>query len=179
MALPRYIPDYTVDDYRQWEGDWELWSGVPVAMSPSAKKNHQRLCARLHLLLSGLLESQGCSDCEVLFELDWVVSRDTVFRPDLVIVCDDTPSDFLEKTPVFIAEILSDSTRQRDLLYKRDSYAQLGVKYYLTIDPEDGAYTLLLNSEKGFQPADDMQIALHDECQFQLVLPPRNKDSDL
>ena len=168
MALPRYIPHYTVEDYRQWEGDWELWSGVPIAMSPSAKKSHQRACARLHIALSGLLESQGCSDCEVFFELDWVVSRDTVFRPDLVIVCHDTPSDFLEKTPVFIAEILSHSTRQKDLVYKRESYAELGVKYYLTIDPDDDTYALLLNSGSGYQPSDEREIVLHDGCRFTL-----------
>lgn len=168
MALPRYIPDYTVDDYRQWEGQWELWSGVAVAMSPSAKKSHQRLCSRLHLLLGGLLESQGCTSCETLFELDWVVDRSTVFRPDLVIVCDDAPGDFLEKTPVFIAEVLSHSTRQRDLLYKRDIYAQLGVKYYLTIDPEDGSYALLVNGENGYQPNDGLTLDLHEGCRIQL-----------
>jgi hypothetical protein len=23
-TVPRYIPHYTVEDYRRWEGDWEL-----------------------------------------------------------------------------------------------------------------------------------------------------------
>ncbi len=170
MALPRYIPHYTVEDYRQWEGDWELWSGVPVAMSPSAKKAHQRLCAKLHLLLSSLLASNGCTGCEVLFELDWVVSNDTVFRPDLVIVCDDTPSDFLEKTPVLIAEILSDSTRQRDLLYKSESYYQLGVKYYLTVDPEAASFALWVNGDKGYEPVGGTWVDLHDDCGFDIPI---------
>ena len=32
---PKYQPHYTVDDYQHWEGDWELWNGVAVAMAPS------------------------------------------------------------------------------------------------------------------------------------------------
>jgi hypothetical protein len=29
-TAPRYQPHYTVDDYRLWEGRWELWHGLDV-----------------------------------------------------------------------------------------------------------------------------------------------------
>ncbi|SMN00945.1 hypothetical protein SPONN_2055 [uncultured Candidatus Thioglobus sp.] len=28
-ALPEYLPNYTYDDYAQWQGKWELIEGVP------------------------------------------------------------------------------------------------------------------------------------------------------
>jgi hypothetical protein len=35
------IPRYTYEDYKLWEGDWELIKGYPYAMSPSPKRKHQ------------------------------------------------------------------------------------------------------------------------------------------
>jgi len=29
------LPRYTYEDYKLWEGDWELLEGVPSAMAPS------------------------------------------------------------------------------------------------------------------------------------------------
>ncbi len=43
-SAPRYpIPPQTVDDYRHWQGDWELVEGIPIAMSPSPFGPHKRL----------------------------------------------------------------------------------------------------------------------------------------
>ncbi len=168
MALPRYIPHYTVEEYRLWKGDWELWSGVAVSMSPSAKRLHQRICGRLFRLLSDTLDDAGCADCEVTFEVDWVVSDDTVFRPDLLITCGHRPSDFIEETPVFVAEILSDSTRQRDLLYKREAYQELGVRYYLILDPQAGTIKLLENSERGYVDCEESRMTFHPECEIEI-----------
>ena len=30
-----YVETYTYEDYKRWEGDWELIDGVPLAMAPS------------------------------------------------------------------------------------------------------------------------------------------------
>ena len=38
-----YLPYYTYEDYKEWEGDWELIEGVPYAMAPSPMKTHQAL----------------------------------------------------------------------------------------------------------------------------------------
>lgn len=168
MALPRYIPHYTLEDYLKWEGSWELWSGVPVAMSPSADKRHQRLASALHFLLKSALKQSGCSKCEVYFELDWVASEENVFRPDLLIVCDDNPSRYLETTPVFIAEILSESTRQRDLVYKRECYLQLGVRYYLIVDPEKESLDLLSLEDGRYVEADSQTLALTEGCEIRV-----------
>lgn len=42
-TAPRYQPHYTVEDYRQWEGRWELMGGVAIAMSQSPFGQHAKL----------------------------------------------------------------------------------------------------------------------------------------
>ena len=38
-----YIPQYTYEEYKTWEGKWELIYGVPYAMSPAPILKHQKI----------------------------------------------------------------------------------------------------------------------------------------
>ena len=134
-ASQRYVPQYTVADYQTWEGDWELWGGVPVSMTPSPFGRHQAVLTRLAKQLGNELERVRCA-AEVLVELDWVVSSDTVVRPDLIVVCGPLPEKHLESPPALAAEILSDASTRRDSVHKRDLYQEQGVAVYLLVDPE-------------------------------------------
>jgi hypothetical protein len=46
-AAPRNQPPDSVADSLQWKGDWELWNGTAVAMSPSPFGPHERAAAKL------------------------------------------------------------------------------------------------------------------------------------
>ncbi|PAY15578.1 hypothetical protein CKO51_31115 [Rhodopirellula sp. SM50] len=83
-AAPKYIPHYTVNDYLGWDGDWELWSGIPIAMSPSPFGRHQAVASRVAYELRKAIIESDCQ-AEVLPEIDWIVSDDTVVRPDVVV----------------------------------------------------------------------------------------------
>ncbi len=168
--LPRYIPHYTVEDYRQWEGKWELWTGLPVAMSPSSDRQHQRIGVRLLERLSHALKATGCQHCEVLYEIDWIAAEDTVFRPDILVTCDPSNSKFITRAPALVVEILSPSTRSKDLLYKREAYEGLGVAYYLIVDPETRRSSLLVNEEGRFAERALTSLSFPGECEIQLEL---------
>jgi hypothetical protein len=43
----KYLPYYTYEDYKQWEGNWELINGIPYAMAPSPLKKHQLVAVRI------------------------------------------------------------------------------------------------------------------------------------
>jgi hypothetical protein len=58
MCPIKAIEHYTYDDYCQWEGQWELIEGVPLAMRPSPVISHQAISARI---LTELMNSIG--DC--------------------------------------------------------------------------------------------------------------------
>ncbi len=33
---------YTYDDYKLWKGDWELFDGIAVSMSPAPMRKYQK-----------------------------------------------------------------------------------------------------------------------------------------
>lgn len=147
-AAPRYQPHYTVQDYQLWAGDWELWNGVAVAMTPSPFGRHSKLLIDVGAMLKAAIEAADC-DATVLGEIDWIVSQDTVLRPDLIVVCGREPERHVEHTPAVVVEILSESTRERDLKYKRAIYQQQSVRFYLIVDTDASQLTALRLGDKG------------------------------
>ena len=134
-TVHRYLPSYTVKDYLLWEGEWELWDGIAVAMTPSPFGPHSQVVALLITSLQLAIEEAGCP-ATVLTELDWIVSNTIVLRPDIVVVCGPRPDKHLREVPAVVVEVLSPSTYDRDQNEKRELYAQQQVEHYLFVDPE-------------------------------------------
>jgi Uma2 family endonuclease len=174
MPLPRYIPHYTIAEYQQWEGDWELWHGVPVAMTPSPFGIHQWLSGQFAYQIIQQLRDQGCSDCHLIPEVDWIIEEDLVVRPDLSLVCGQLPERFIEKVPSLIIEILSESTQEKDTQAKRTLYLAHGVKYYVIVDPWHWACDAYGAKGRKYSPLKTgAPLLIHDGCQLQLEMPPR------
>jgi Uma2 family endonuclease len=133
-ALPKYVPHYTLADYENWPGEWELWNGVPVAMTPSPFGRHQWIAGEITYQLKSSLRSH-CYDCFVLMETDWIISDDTVVRPDVAVVCGSFPERHIVDAPRLIVEVLSPSTESKDRDAKMKLYASQGVEFYLIVDP--------------------------------------------
>jgi Uma2 family endonuclease len=153
-----YVPRYTVEDYRHWKGDWELWDGIAIAMTPSPFGRHQAVLVAIVSEFRLVLRTAGC-DATVLADLDWIVHNDTVVRPDMAVVCGDPPEKHMETPPALIAEILSPSTRQNDLTYKRELYASQGVGTYLIVDPAVKHIVQLALTDSGeYQSVDEPSV---------------------
>jgi Uma2 family endonuclease len=126
-------PHYTYKDYEKWEGDWELIRGIPYAMSPAPTWQHQDFGASFIQHFKNALEKTTCS-CRVLYESDWIVSEDTIVRPDVMVVCEEIKGSFVTIPPSLIVEILSPSTILKDRNTKFNLYQAYGVRYYLIAD---------------------------------------------
>jgi Uma2 family endonuclease len=173
----KYRPHYTVSDYQQWPGDWELWDGYAIAMTPSPFGPHQAVLVALATKFRNEINKQAC-DATVVAELDWIVSEDTVVRPDVMVICGGPPERHLETAPALVAEILSPATRDNDLLYKRDLYAAEGVAHCLIVDPDAKSLKwLTLDSTGEFRPSaetnrptgsicDDCEVSVEVESLF-------------
>jgi Uma2 family endonuclease len=109
---------YTVQDYLQWEGEWELIHGQPVAMTPSPTFGHQQLSAAIFRQLDEALDD--CSRCQALFEIDIELSVDTVVRPDVLVICYQPEGERLTRAPSLIFEVISPKTSRRDEVIKFD-----------------------------------------------------------
>jgi len=124
---------YTYEDYKKWEGDWELIKGFPLAMTPSPVISHQYLTAMFIVELNKIY--QNCEECMVLAEEDWIVEEDTVLRPDVSVVCNEQ-NEYITKAPEIIVEVVSKSTAKRDEKIKFDIYEKEMVKHYILAYPE-------------------------------------------
>lgn len=88
MIPDLYIPTYTINDWKQWKGDWELIKGTPVAMSPAPFNKHQLIGTDLvtYFNLTLRINKPQC-DCNILYVQDWIIDETTVVQPDISIAC--------------------------------------------------------------------------------------------
>ena len=133
--------EYTLDDYYAIpdERRVELIDGEIFDMSsPSAL--HQMILGELHVLFRQCANEHGhpcrvfLSPCDVRLDND----NKTMVQPDLFVLCRefDIKNRCIDGAPDLTVEILSDSTRSKDLLLKTYKYKNAGVKEYWIIDPQ-------------------------------------------
>lgn len=154
-------PHYTYKDYEKWEGDWELIRGIPYAMAPSASWQHQDFGSDfIQQFKNALHKKPSCCECKVLYESDWIVTEDTIVRPDVMIVCEPIQGTYVTKPPSLILEILSPATVLKDRNTKYNLYQAYDVQYYLVADIGKkiiNTYHLVNNS---YQQMDDLKISI-------------------
>ena len=125
------IAYYTYDDYKQWEGDWELIYGQAVAMAPAPVISHQMVAFNIAYEIK---KNKECEECIVVLEEDWIISDDTVLRPDVALICDEE-GDFITKAPKIVVEVVSKSTAKKDEKIKFEIYEKEKVDYYILAYP--------------------------------------------
>lgn len=113
---------------------------IIVLGSPSI--HHQEISGELYVLLRSHLQGSHCKVFYSPFDVHFYkknIQEPDVCQPDLLIACDlgDNVHDGRYMgTPTLVIEILSPSTRRRDLLDKLNTYTLSGVKEYWIVDPE-------------------------------------------
>ena len=136
MGMIEYLPPYTYEDYKEWEGKWELIYGVAYAMVPAPKIEHQRVSNKIARILDEVLEE--CGECIALLPVDWKISEDTIVQPDNMAYCGTIENpNYLIKAPKVIFEVISLSTALKDTNLKFELYEREGVLYYVLVHPLD------------------------------------------
>ena len=110
---------------------------------------------------------QNC-DCEIYYELDWIINEHTIVRPDVMIVCGRFEEDFLKHPPVLVLEIFSAATRLKDRNVKFKIYEQSGVKFYLMADPERNSLEIFKLKNNRFEETRETTFQLTDACVIEL-----------
>ena len=134
-------PIFTYEDYLTWPDDerWELIDGKAIRLE-SPSEYHQQISLNLSSAFHGYLTGKTCkaysAPLDVCFHIDG--KKDTVFQPDIFIVCDRTiiEEKRIKGTPDLVMEILSKSTTKHDKTEKLAKYEKHGVKEVWLIDPE-------------------------------------------
>lgn len=171
MIPSEWFPRYTYQDYEAWEGDWELVEGIAYSLLPSPKRTHQSTNRRfVRMAEDAINRNQSSCNCEVFFELDWIVSDNTVVRPDAMIVCGKFEDDFLRFPPSLVVEITSRSTQMTDRNVKYKVYESQRVPYYIIADPERKTVEIFQLQADKYQAVDTSNFSLGDGCVIQMEL---------
>jgi Uma2 family endonuclease len=128
--------DWTVDDLDALPDDglqYELLDGL-LLVTPAPIVVHQRALTRLLVQLVGMCPPE----LEVFpAPLDWRPDRRTSLQPDVLVARKDELGIKNLTGPLVLAvEVLSPSTRRKDLVLKRSKYEDAGVESYWVVDPE-------------------------------------------
>ena len=167
--------EYTVEDYRNWPEDErvELIDGVIYLMS-SPRIRHQAVLSEMFNTFYNYIRDKG-GPCMVFpSPIDVQIDKDdkTMVQPDIIIVCD---RGILREGEVFgapdlIVEILSPSTRMRDMTLKLNKYKAAGVREYWTVDPVKRIVNVFWFEKEQvefYTFQDDIPVGIYDgECRI-------------
>lgn len=160
-AMPAFADLATWDEVVSRRDDsFELVEGVPT-MAPGERPRNRTAGT----FLAGLLNADR-REWVAVTDLDVTMTsgaRPTVRRPDVVVVRpevarrSDGPGRVAAAEVLFVAEVVSPSSVERDLVTKRREYAQAGIPAYLVVDlrADPGTLTLYdgVGADGGYAPS--------------------------
>ncbi|HEV8239235.1 MAG TPA: Uma2 family endonuclease [Thermoanaerobaculia bacterium] len=155
----------TYDDFLLFPDDGmrhELIDGEHY-VSPSPNLRHQRLLARLNLLVANFAVERRLG--EVFFApFDVVFTRHDVVEPDLLFVSNERKAILtapnVQGAPDLVVEVLSPSNRRQDEVVKRSLYDRGGVSEYWIVDPDVETIKVFRRGEGTFGRA--LLLSAHD-----------------
>ena len=177
--------DYTTDDLDKIPDEIrvELIDGVIYDLA-SPTSVHQDIVGTVYMMMKmyALHQSHDCMPYIAPLDVQFDHSRKTRVQPDLIVVCADDEydqqSDIMPDTqaPDFIMEVLSPSTKRKDMLIKLNTYFRAGVKEYWMVDPDEEiviVYDFRNNIlDKRYTFNDEIPVAISDgglKIDFRLV----------
>ena len=153
----RKEPLYTIEDYYALpeERRVELIDGVFYDMGAPAMI-HQKILGELYLLFRECADRHHMpcevflSPCDVRLDMDDY----TMVQPDLLVFCHDYDIRAIryEGAPDLVVEILSPSTRMKDMVLKLHKYQHAGVREYWIVDPKHRTVTVHVFDEENYDP---------------------------
>ena len=132
---------YTLDDYYALPDEQrvELIDGVFYDMgAPSTY--HQIIGMELGFRLKSFIKEKGGSCIPLASPVDVQLDCDdkTMVQPDVLVLCDRSKliKRCIYGAPDFIIEVLSESTKRKDMITKSSKYVEAGVREYWMVDIE-------------------------------------------
>jgi Uma2 family endonuclease len=137
----------------------EIIDGVHyVTAAPNVR--HQVVVGRLYIDVCAHLKEHPASGHAFLAPFDVVLSDFDVVEPDLLFIAHDHLGILTDANaqgpPTLVVEVLSPSTRKRDVQIKRRLFERTGVREYWIVDPE-------LDTVQVFRPTADGKLTREAE----------------
>ena len=175
---------FTYRDYKKWDDGlrYELIHGEAFMMSAPDERHHD-LVTEIYSQLRSFLENSHCKPFIAPFDVRLFPvddeSDDTVVQPDIFVVCDRkklVDGKACKGAPDFIAEVISQSTKNTDLFTKKDLYCRADVREYWVLGQkkigsfilENGLYVETIY--KGFTDIIEIPVSVLPGCVVKLKL---------
>ena len=149
-----------------YDESYEIIEGEKI-MSPAANLGHGGIIMRISSVIEGHCEDND--DCGFVFvdDVDVHFPDGNIFRPDVTVVLRENENILdwhgnINGVPDMVVEVLSKSTRKRDLTVKKDIYERNGVKIYWIVDPFIKSVTIYYLRDGKYQ-LDDEYIYFNDK----------------
>lgn len=144
--LKKQQGEFTTEDYFHLpEGmSVELIEGEFVYMN-SGTDSHQRLLLLLAMALEAYIKkNHGKCRTYTEFNVQPRESDKTVFKPDVVLLCDASKNKGTKivGAPDLVIEIISPSTKNKDTGIKKKIYKETGVREYWLVDVDNKCITV-------------------------------------
>jgi Uma2 family endonuclease len=121
-----------------------------LVLNPSGFFEHGRRANRFGYFLQSYLETNSCGELTIETDI-FLPDGGDFLRPDISFILNENLSivkGHIHGVPDLVCEVLSESSRFRDLGVKADRYLLNGVKEYWMIDPKEKAILLWINRDK-------------------------------
>jgi Uma2 family endonuclease len=143
---------YEFTDRRPDEEKWELIDGEPI-LNAAPSRLHQWIVKNVLVALT-LLEREPGATWEVLSDLGVRVSETKRPEPDIIIFPRTGASLDLQgrdrSDPLVAFEVLSPSTEDRDLRWKRAAYTSLASLTHYVVIAQDAVEVVVFARDNGF-----------------------------
>jgi Uma2 family endonuclease len=168
---------YTVEEYLTWDEDVraELYEGTLIMLAQPTRR-HQGVLVELVTQLHAFLKGKPCKVYPAPFGVRLSEKEDTIFEPDIVVVCDESKlgDRICVGAPDLVIEILSPSTARMDRILKFRKYREAGVREYWIVDPELNCVQvgILKNGEYimyEYEDDESIRVSVLEGCTVNLV----------
>ncbi len=121
-----------------------------IYLLASPRAFHQKILGELYVIFYQWFQGKDCRP--MLAPFDITLKRNpeniNVVQPDLMVICDLeeylNEKDYYMGIPTLVVEIISKSTRSKDLIKKLDLYMSTGIKEYWIINPVNKEVSIYL-----------------------------------
>ena len=107
----------------------------------SPRTSHQKALFKLSGIFYNFFQGKECTAMVAPYDITLKRHEEdkNIVQPDLMVICDLEENlderDYYMGIPDLVVEILSESTRDKDLIKKLDLYKTCGIKEYWIVDP--------------------------------------------
>ena len=156
---------------------YEIIGGKKI-MAPAANPTHGSIIGRLYAFFFSYLDAKNAGYVFV-DDVDVYLKEGPLFKPDLIVVLEENSSIIdwdkgIYGSPDMLVEVLSKSTKKRDVTIKKDPYEANGVREYWIVDPYMKAISVyLLRDGKYFL---DDEYILFDDKELELLTEEEKAD---